>query len=103
MILNMAFYVYILKCVDSSYYTGHTDDLEKRLAEHSSGAIHTCYTYKRRPVQLVFNQSFSSREEALAAEHQLKGWNRAKKEAMMQGNWAEVSLLAKSKVRPSTS
>jgi putative endonuclease len=103
MILDMAFYVYILKCVDSSYYTGHTDDLEKRLAEHGGGAIHSCYTYKRRPVQLVFNQSFSSREEALAAEQQIKGWSRAKKEAMMRGDWTEVSRLAKSGVRPSTS
>jgi putative endonuclease len=98
----MAFYVYILKCVDSSYYTGHTDDLEKRLAEHSSGAIPSCYTYKRRPVQLVFNQSFGSREEALAAEQQIKGWSRAKKEAMMKGDWAEVSRLAKNRVHPST-
>jgi len=91
----MAFHVYILKCADGSYYAGHSDNLEKRVAEHMAGAIPTCYTFKRRPVQLVFTQSFTTRDEALAAELQIKGWSRAKKEAMMRGDWAEVSRLAK--------
>ena len=93
----MAFWVYILRCADSSYYTGHTDNLEKRLAEHMTGAIPTCYTYNRRPVELVFSQEFATREEALASERQIKGWSRKKKEAMMCGDWAEVSRLAQSK------
>jgi putative endonuclease len=93
----MDFYVYILRCSDKSYYTGHTDNLEKRLAEHHSGAIATCYTYKRLPVQLVYCEVFHTRLEALAAEQQIKGWSRAKKEAMMRGDWEEVSRLAKSK------
>ncbi|MEI6206910.1 MAG: GIY-YIG nuclease family protein [Desulfuromonadales bacterium] len=91
----MAFYVYILKCIDNSYYTGHTDNLEKRVAEHERGEITSCYTFKRRPVQLVFSESFGTREEALVAEQQIKGWSRAKKEAMMRGDWSEVSRLAK--------
>ena len=93
----MAFHVYILKCADNSYYTGHTDNLEKRLAEHTNGEIASCYTFKRRPVQLVFSEEFDRREEALAAEQRIKGWSRAKKEAMMRGDWDEVSRLAKSK------
>jgi putative endonuclease len=93
----MAFWVYILRCADKSYYTGHTDNLEKRLAEHMTGAIPTCYTYKRRPIELVFSQEFTTREEALASEQQIKGWSRKKKEAMMRGDWAEVSRLAQSK------
>jgi len=97
----MAFFVYILQCADDSYYTGHTDNLEKRIAEHHAGAITSCYTYKRRPLQLVFAQDFPTREEALASEQQIKGWSRKKKEAMMRGDWAEVSRLAKSNtVRP---
>ena len=92
----MAFYVYILKCSDKSYYTGHTDNLEKRLAEHINGEITSCYTFKRRPVQLVYNETFGTREEALSAEQKIKGWSRAKKEAMMCGDWAEVSRLARS-------
>ncbi|WP_200867482.1 GIY-YIG nuclease family protein [Leptolyngbya sp. Heron Island J] len=64
----MSFWVYILRCADSNYYTGHTDNLERRIAEHTTGAIPTCYTYKRRPVELVFSQEFSTRDEALTSE-----------------------------------
>lgn len=93
------FWVYILKCADNSYYTGHTDDLDKRFAQHQTGLIHSCYTFKRRPVTLVFSQTFSSRDEALAAERQIKGWSRKKKEAMMRGDWIEVSRLAQNALR----
>jgi putative endonuclease len=92
----MAFFVYILHCSDGSYYTGHTDNLERRIHEHQMGAINSCYTFKRRPLQMVFSQDFPTREEALTAEQQIKGWSRKKKEAMMRGDWAEVSRLAKS-------
>jgi putative endonuclease len=92
----MAFWVYILRCADNSYYTGHTDNLENRIGEHQTGAITSCYTYPRRPLELVFSQDFPTRLEALASEQQIKGWSRKKKEAMMRGDWAEVSRLAKS-------
>lgn len=92
----MSFWVYILRCADGSYYTGQTDNLERRIHEHKAGAIPTCYTYKRRPLELVFSQPFPTRMEALASERQIKGWSRKKKEAMMRGDWAEVSRLAKS-------
>ena len=101
----MAFWVYILRCADGSYYTGHTDNLENRIAQHHQGYFPTCYTYKRRPLELVFSQPFTTRAEALASEQQIKGWSRKKKEAMMRGDWAEVSRLAKStnSVRPVSS
>jgi len=67
-----------------------------RLASHQSGEI-AGYTSSRLPVNLVFSQSMPTREEALGAEQQIKGWSRAKKEAMMQGNWAKVSALARNK------
>jgi len=92
----MAFFVYILHCSDGSYYTGHSDNLERRIHEHQAGAISSCYTFKRRPLQLVFSQDFPTREEALSAEQQIKGWSRKKKEAMMRGDWAEVPRLARS-------
>lgn len=92
--LNKVFWVYILKCADGSYYTGHTDNLEKRLASHQSGDI-TGYTSSRLPVKLIFSQPAPSRQEALVAERKIKGWSRAKKEAMMQGDWKRVSELAK--------
>jgi len=90
------FWIYILRCSDGSYYTGHTDNLEKRLATHQSGEL-PGYASTRLPVKLVFSQSMPTREEALSAEQQIKGWSRAKKEAMMQGDWKKVSDLAKSK------
>ncbi|NER39952.1 MAG: GIY-YIG nuclease family protein [Oscillatoria sp. SIO1A7] len=96
----MSFWVYILRCADRSYYTGHTENLEERLALHHSGAIANCYTYKRRPVKLVFSQEFATREEALTLELQIKGWSRKKKEAMIRGDWTEVSRLAISKSSP---
>ena len=94
----MSFWVYILRCADGSYYTGHTDNLENRIAQHSSGAILNCYTFSRRPLECMFSQKFSTREEALASEQQIKGWGRKKKEAMICGDWAEVSRLARSSV-----
>ena len=96
------FWMYILECSDGSYYTGHTDDLEKRLAEHMTGAIRSCYTFERRPLALVHSSQFVSRDEALAMERRVKGWSRAKKEALIRGDWNEVSRLARSR-GPSTS
>jgi len=92
----MSFHVYIVRCSDGSYYTGHTDNLEKRLAEHHSGEC-PGYTASRLPIELLFSQEFSTREEALSAEQQIKGWSRRKKEAMMHNDWEEVSRLAQSK------
>ncbi len=68
----MAFYVYILRCSDSSYYTGHTDNLERRLAQHHARAFPGCYTANRLPVELVYQQTFGTREEALASERRIK-------------------------------
>ena len=90
----MAFWMYILQCSDGSYYTGHTDALERRLAEHEMGLV-PGYTSSRRPVKLVYSCDFETREEALGAELAVKGWSRAKKEALMQGDWAGLSELAK--------
>ncbi len=89
------FWVYILRCADNSYYTGHTDDLEARIGLHQSGECDG-YTASRLPVELLWSQECPTREEALAAEMQIKGWSRKKKEAMMRGDWVEVSCLAQS-------
>ena len=90
----MAFWVYMLQCADQSYYCGHTDDLEKRISEHEGGELRG-YTSTRRPVRVVFTQECPSREEAPAAELQIKGWNRKKKQALISGDWAEISKLAR--------
>jgi predicted GIY-YIG superfamily endonuclease len=92
----MAFWVYILRCADDSYYTGHTDNLENRIAQHHSGSCDG-YTATRRPIELVWSQAFSTREETLSAEIQIKGWSRKKKEAMMRADWQAVNRLSKGK------
>src|SRR5690554_4688168 len=90
------FQAYILQCADGTYYTGHTDDLEQRVAQHQHGEI-AGYTQKRRPAELVWSESFATREEAFAAERQLKGWSRAKKQALIAGDWVLIQQLAKSR------
>lgn len=90
----MTFWVYILRCADGSYYTGHTDNLENRIGQHQAGVCGG-YTAERLPVVLAWSQECATREEALGAELHVKGWSRKKKEAMMRGDWSEVSQLAK--------
>lgn len=90
------FFIYILKCNDDSYYTGHTDDLEKRLIQHQRAFYPYCYTATRLPIELLHQQSFYSREEALLVEQQIKGWSRKNKQALINNDWDEISKLAKS-------
>ncbi len=92
----MAFWVYMLRCADGSYYTGHTDNLELRLAQHHSGDL-PGYTHDRHPVHLAFSQDFPTREEALSMEQRLKGWSRAKKEALINNDWGEIKRLGRGK------
>ncbi|MEX2598734.1 MAG: GIY-YIG nuclease family protein [Dehalococcoidia bacterium] len=88
----MAFHLYILRCSDGSYYTGHTEGLEQRLAAHHAGTIGG-YTQSRRPVRLVFTEEFPTRLEALEAERRVKGWSRDKKEALIARDWALLLVL----------
>jgi putative endonuclease len=92
----MSAFVYILLCADRSYYVGSAtgDDLTQRVAQHYSGFFGG-YTSTRRPVQLVWSQHFDRITDAIAAERQLKGWSRAKKEALIRGDWSSVQRLAK--------
>ena len=82
----MSFWVYILECSDGGYYTGHTDDLEARIAAHHQGTFKG-YTSKRRPVKLMFYTDFPTRDEAFASERQIKGWSRRKKQALISKDW----------------
>jgi putative endonuclease len=86
--------VYILKCADDSYYTGVTNALDRRLAEHNSGANPESYTSSRLPVELVFLYEFKYVNDAIAFEKQVKGWSRKKKEAIIGGNWEALRELA---------
>lgn len=87
------FWTYILRCADGSYYVGHTDDIDLRVAQHQDGTLGG-YTAKRRPVELLWSDRFPDRNSAFAAERQIKGWSRAKKEALIRGDWTELSRLS---------
>ena len=94
----MLIYVYILLCRDGSYYVGLTRaSLDYRIAQHNDGTFRG-YTFSRRPVQLVWSQDFSILTDATAAERQLKGWSRAKKKALITGDFELLKVLSK---RPS--
>jgi LAO/AO transport system kinase len=88
------FFAYLLRCRDGSYYAGHTDDLSARLLQHQS--MTSGYTATRKPVELLWQGEFESREEALAFEKRIKGWSRAKKEALIGGDWDRIQVLARS-------
>ena len=98
----MPFWAYMLHCRGGFFYTGHTDDLDRRIAQHETGAI-PGYTRDHLPVKLVWSQDFATRDEAKEAERRIKGWSRAKKLALIRGDWDAISAHAKKKSNPSTS
>ena len=90
----MAWYVYILHCANGSYYVGHTQDLETRLEIHQVGKG-SAHTAKHRPVSLIYSEETTDKAAAIRREKQLKKWSRAKKEALIQANWEELSRLSR--------
>jgi putative endonuclease len=92
----MAIYVYMLRCADNSYYIGSAtgDDLQPRIDQHNSGAF-PGYTFRRRPVTLVWSEHFDRITDGIAAERQIKGWSRAKKEALIRGDWTAIRQLSR--------
>ena len=85
-------YVYILRCADNSLYIGETADLEFRLLKHNDGSA--CkFTARRRPVTLMPSEAHATQASALKRERQLKGWTRAKKEALIAGDLALLKRL----------
>ena len=97
----MSFWAYMLRCSDGTYYVGHSDELDVRVGGHQSGLIEG-YTNTRLPVELVWSEEFATRGEALDAERQIKGWSRAKKEALIRRDWEGVQYLSR-KVFPAKS
>ena len=93
----MKAYTYILRCSDHSYDTGVTSDLELRFLQHQQRFFPNCYTAKRLPVTLVFSQEFSDIQQAIAAERQIKGWSRKKKEALIQGEFQDLIRLSQNR------
>ncbi len=92
-----SYFVYILRCSDDSLYTGVTNSLERRLEEHQSGLNKSCYTFDKRPVELVYYCEFEDIYYAINAEKQIKGWTRKKKEALISGDFELIHELTKCK------
>jgi putative endonuclease len=93
----------MLRCADNSYYVGSAtgDDLQPRIDQHGSGAF-PGYTFHRRPVLLVWSERFDRITDGIAADRQIKGWSRAKKAALINHDWLEISRLSRRgvKVKP---
>ena len=86
--------VYILKCSDNNYYTGMTNNIERRLNEHNFGINKECYTFDKRPLELVFCTEFNEVNQAIAFEKQVKGWSRKKKEAIINNKWEDLKKFS---------
>jgi len=94
-----SYFVYIVKCVDGSFYTGITNDCQRRVYEHNNSEYKKSYTFRRRPVELVYSSEFGDVHEAIAWEKIVKRWSRKKKEAMINGEWEKLPELALNKKR----
>lgn len=92
----MGIFVYMLRCSDGSYYVGRAtgDDLGPRIDQHNAGS-HEGYTFSRRPVVLVWSEHFDRITDGIAVERKLKGWSRAKKEALISSDWTKIGQLAR--------
>jgi putative endonuclease len=88
------YYVYILLCSDGLTYTGITNDIARRFNEHQEGLNKSCFTYKRRPVELIFHQEFNDVEQAIYFEKKIKKWSSKKKLALANDEYDLFQILA---------
>jgi tRNA/rRNA methyltransferase len=88
------YHVYILRCRDNSFYIGHTGDLNARLEAHNAGHG-AAHTFKHRPVELIYFETYPSRLTAIRRERQLKKWTRKKKEALIRGDLETLRSLSR--------
>lgn len=89
------FWVYMLRCSDGSFYIGMTGRLEHRIAQHSAGEFPSCFTFRRRPVELVYCADFRDANDAIRWEKQIKKWSHAKKAALARGDFEALRRLAR--------
>ena len=88
------YYVYIIKCSDDLLYTGITNNIERRFEEHENGLNKNCFTFKRRPLELIFNQVFNDVEQAIYFEKKIKKWSASKKLALADGDYNMLEILS---------
>ena len=88
------YYVYILQCSDNLIYTGVTNNLTRRFEEHQNGLNKNCFTFKRRPLKLIFQQEFNDIEQAISFEKRIKNWSAKKKLALANGEYDLLQILS---------
>jgi putative endonuclease len=84
--------MYILLCSDGSYYTGSTNDINRRFDQHQSG-LGANHTKKRLPVELIYSEEYSRVSTAFYREKQVQGWSRRKKQALIRGEYEKLPEL----------
>lgn len=89
----MASWAYMLRCADGSFYVGCTTDLDQRVAQHRAGTF-AGYTSTRLSVEVVWVAECQHIDDAIALEHQVKGWSHAKKKALAMGDPTRLKALA---------
>lgn len=87
------YYVYILLCSDGLTYTGFTNNISRRFEEHQNGRNKSCFTFNRRPLELIFYQEFNDAEQAIYFEKKIKKWSGKKKIALSNGDYNLVQIL----------
>ena len=88
------YYVYILLCADGLTYTGITNDIERRFDEHEKGLNANSFTFKIRPLKLVFHQEFNDVIQAIYFEKKIKKWSGKKKLALANGDFDLLQILS---------
>lgn len=89
------YFVYILLCSDGTFYTGMTNDLERRIEQHKAGYKKDGYTHDRRPIKLKWQLRRTDPTEAIKLEKQIKGWSHSKKQALIEDNWDNLIEFSK--------
>lgn len=89
------YYLYMLLCDKAFFYTGITNNIDKRLREHKSGC--SIHTKRYKPIELIYTKVFPTRNKAEKREEQIKGWSNRKKRALVNGTLTKLISLSKSK------
>lgn len=93
--MRNGYYVYILLCSDGTFYTGMTNNIERRFAEHEAGINEDAYTFSRRPVELVWGEKYPAPRFAYQVERKIKKWSVAKKKALIEERWDDLKNYAR--------
>tara|TARA_R110002074_G_scaffold252503_1_gene424266 strand:+ start:140 stop:457 length:318 start_codon:yes stop_codon:yes gene_type:complete len=88
------YFIYILKCSDNLLYTGFTNNIARRFNEHQQGLNQNFFTFKRRPLELIFHQVFNDVEQAIYFEKKIKKWSSKKKLALANNNFGMLEILS---------